>query len=40
MRDDTAYHLRQRVRQEYTWPSIFARRIEPLIADRFRTHEE
>ncbi len=29
---DIAYRLRQRVRQDYTWSSIFARSIEPLLA--------
>jgi glycosyltransferase involved in cell wall biosynthesis len=33
MRDNPAYRLRRRVRQDYCWHTIFARSIQPLIRD-------
>jgi hypothetical protein len=33
MRDNPAYNLRRRVRQDFGWPIIFARSIQPLIRD-------
>ena len=31
---DCAFGLRQRVKQEYTWPKIYAERIRPLLEER------
>jgi glycosyltransferase involved in cell wall biosynthesis len=33
MRDNPAHGLRRRVRQDYRWPIIFARSIQPLLRD-------
>jgi glycosyltransferase involved in cell wall biosynthesis len=38
MRDNPAYSLRRRVRQDYRWPIIFARSIQPLLRDCLGTH--
>ncbi|MBI5290668.1 MAG: glycosyltransferase family 4 protein [Chloroflexi bacterium] len=37
---DAAHRLRRRVRQEYTWPAIFARHMEPLIAGIVKSGRE
>ncbi len=39
MRDNPAYSLRRRVRQDYGWPTIFARSIQPLLRDCLGTHK-
>ena len=39
MRDNRAHRLRRRVRQDYGWPIIFARSIQPLIRDCLGTRE-
>ena len=39
MRNNPAYSLRRRVRQDYRWPIIFSRSIQPLIRDCLGTHE-
>jgi glycosyltransferase involved in cell wall biosynthesis len=38
MRNNPAYNLRRRVRQDYRWPIIFARSIQPLLRDSLEMH--